>query len=162
MFWIEKQKLPNVTEIMVTESLLFYVLWKWKELFVQSNLTLCDTVDCSLPDSSVHGILQARILEWVAMPSSRGSSWLRDQTQVSCITDRFFTIWAEVHKTHCIFQCTFSAGKSRRWGGIPVGWWELSEGLTDGVLILLFVIPKESCKNQSSSIFRMLSCSPDL
>ena len=45
----------------------------------------------NLPGSSVHGILQAKILEWVAMPSSRGSSWLRDQTPVSCITDRFFT-----------------------------------------------------------------------
>ena len=48
----------------------------------QSYLTLCDPVDCSPPGSSVHGILQARILEWVAMPSRR-SSWPRDQTQVS-------------------------------------------------------------------------------
>ena len=45
-----------------------------------SNLTLCDPLDCSLPGSSVHGILQARILEWVAMPSSRGSSQPRNQT----------------------------------------------------------------------------------
>ena len=45
----------------------------------------------NLPGSSVHGILQAKILEWVAMTSSSGSSWLRDQTPVSCITDRFFT-----------------------------------------------------------------------
>ena len=43
-------------------------------LVTQSSLTLCNPVDCSLPGSSVHGILQARILEWVAMPSSRGSS----------------------------------------------------------------------------------------
>ena len=51
--------------------------------------------DCnpmSLLSSSVDGILQARILEWVARPSSRGSSQLRDQTWVSCIADRFFTI----------------------------------------------------------------------
>ena len=50
-------------------------------------------MDCNLPGSSVHGILQARILEWVAMPSSRGSSQPRDQTRVfyvSCIADRFF------------------------------------------------------------------------
>ena len=46
----------------------------------------------SLPGSSVHGILQARILEWVAFP--RRSSWPRDRTQVSCIAGRFFTIWA--------------------------------------------------------------------
>ena len=51
-------------------------------------------MDCSLPGSSVHGILQARILEWVAISFSRGSSWPRDQTQVSCIADRFFTAWA--------------------------------------------------------------------
>ena len=44
-----------------------------------------------LPGSPVHGILQARILEWVSVPFSRGSSWLRDQTQVSCIAHRVFT-----------------------------------------------------------------------
>ena len=46
----------------------------------------CDPMDCSPPGSSVHGILQARILEWVAMPSTMGSSLPRDQTQVSCIS----------------------------------------------------------------------------
>ena len=56
--------------------------------------TLCDPMDCSMPGSSVHGILQARILELVAMPSSRGSSQPRDQTRVSCTAGRFFTIWA--------------------------------------------------------------------
>ena len=50
-------------------------------------------VDCSLPNSFVHGIPQARILDWIAIPFSRGSSQPRDQTQVSCITGRFFTIW---------------------------------------------------------------------
>ena len=44
--------------------------------------------------TSVHGILQARILEWVAIPFSKGSSRTRDQTQVSCLADRFFTVWA--------------------------------------------------------------------
>ena len=51
-------------------------------------------MDCSPPDSSVHGILQPRMLEWVAIPFSRGSSGTRDRTSVSCITGRFFTIWA--------------------------------------------------------------------
>ena len=60
----------------------------------QSCPTLCDPTDCSLPGSSVHGVFLARIREWVAMPSSKGSSWPRDQTQVSCIAGRFFTIWA--------------------------------------------------------------------
>ena len=56
--------------------------------------TLCYPVVCSLPSSSVHGILQARILEWVAVPSSRGSSWPRNRTRSwcsSCIAGRFFT-----------------------------------------------------------------------
>ena len=52
---------------------------------LQLYLTLCDPMDCSPPGSSVHGILQARILEWVAMPSSRGSSWLRNQTHIPWI-----------------------------------------------------------------------------
>ena len=51
---------------------------------LQSCLTLCDPMDCSLPGFSVHVILQARTLEWVAMPSSRRFSWPRDQTCVSC------------------------------------------------------------------------------
>ena len=53
---------------------------------LQSCLTLCIPMDCSLPGSSVHGILQARILEWVAVPSSRGSSRPRDQTCVSYVS----------------------------------------------------------------------------
>ena len=56
--------------------------------------TLCDPVDCSLPGSSILGILQTRILEWVAIPSFRRSSQSRDRTQVSCIAGRFFTVWA--------------------------------------------------------------------
>ena len=63
----------------------------------QSCLTLCDPMDYSPPGFSVHGIFQARILERVVMPSSRGSSWPRDWSHiscVSCIADRFFTHWA--------------------------------------------------------------------
>ena len=60
----------------------------------QSSPSLCDPMDCSLTGSSVHGILQARILEWVAIPSSRGSSRSRDWTcvsSISCIAGGFFT-----------------------------------------------------------------------
>ena len=60
----------------------------------QSCPTLCDPMDCSLPGSSIQGILQARILEWVAISFSRGSSQPRDQTQVSCIGGRRFNLWA--------------------------------------------------------------------
>ena len=61
-------------------------------LVTQSCLTLCDLMDCSPPGSSVRGILQARILEWVVIPFSRGSSQPRDQTQVSRMVGKFFTI----------------------------------------------------------------------
>ena len=81
-----------------------------------SHVQFCDPMDCSLPGSSIHGILQARILEWVARPSSRESSWPRNRTQVSyvsCVGRRFFTIsatWeAQVQKylQFCIveFRC---------------------------------------------------------
>ena len=64
---------------------------KVKVLVTHSYATLCDPMDCRPPGSSVHGILPARILEWVAVPFSRGSSWPRNWSQVSCIAGRFFT-----------------------------------------------------------------------
>ena len=66
---------------------------KWSEV-AQSCPTLCNPMDCSPPGFSVHGIFQARVLQWVAISFSRGSSWPRDWTQVSCIAGRFFTTWA--------------------------------------------------------------------
>ena len=57
-----------------------------------------DPMGCSLPDSSIHGILQVRILEWVTIPFSRGSSRPRNQTPVFCIAGRFFTDWAISYK----------------------------------------------------------------
>ena len=63
-------------------------------LVAQSCPTLCNPMDHSPPGSSVHGILKVRILEWVAIPFSRGSSWPRDQAWVSCLAGRFFTLWA--------------------------------------------------------------------
>ena len=76
-------------------------------LVTQSCPSICDPMDCSLPGSSVHWILQARILEWVTIPFSRGSSQSRDWTQVSCITGRFFTNWAirEDHVCVCVCVC---------------------------------------------------------
>ena len=74
---------------------LWKIIWhkcmvKWSEVkFAQSCLTLCDPMDYT-----VQGILQARILEWAAIPFFRRSSQPRDQTQVSSIVGRFFTSWA--------------------------------------------------------------------
>ena len=72
---------------------LLYIKWKWNCSCLAVSDS-CDPMDCNPPGSSVHGILQARILEGVAIPFSRGSSWSRDQTQVCHSTGRFFTIWA--------------------------------------------------------------------
>ena len=60
----------------------------------QSCLTLCIPMDCSPPGSSLHGIFQARVLEWIAISFSKGSSWTRDRTWVSCIAGWCFTSWA--------------------------------------------------------------------
>ena len=66
---------------------------QWVSKVAQSCPTLCDPMDCSLPGTSVHGIFQAIVLEWIAISFSRGSSQPRDQTRVSHIVDRHFTIW---------------------------------------------------------------------
>ena len=63
-------------------------------LVTQPCPTLCNPMDCSLPGSSAHGILLARILEWVAVLFSRGSFWPRDWTCGSCIAGEFLTVWA--------------------------------------------------------------------
>ena len=69
-------------------------------------------MDRSQPGSSVQGIFQARILEWVAISFSRGSSWPRDWTQVSCIVGRHFTIWATREAAFCLwgFTCLLDRG----------------------------------------------------
>ena len=93
-----------------------YVM-KVKLLVPPSRLTLCDPVDCNPTGSSVHGILQARILEWVAIPFSRGSSQPRNQTQVFCITGRYFTIWAtrEAHQYVIPIIIIISSDKNIDW-----------------------------------------------
>ena len=80
-----------------------------KVLVTQSCLTLCNPMDYSPPGSSVHGISQTRILEWVPIPFSRGSSQPRDQTCASYIEDGFFTISAteEAQLTGASIPVTF-------------------------------------------------------
>ena len=74
-----------------------YVLYKVKVKVAQSCPTLCDSMDCSPPGSSVHGLLQARIL-WVAMLSSKGSSQPRDQTHISYVS--CIGRWVLYHQWH--------------------------------------------------------------
>ena len=64
----------------------------------------CDPMNYSLPGSSVHGILQARILEWVTISFSRGTSWPRDRTRVSHIGGRRFNLWATREALNHLFQ----------------------------------------------------------
>ena len=73
---------------------------------------------CDPPDSSVHGILQARIVEWVAMPSSRGSSQPRDWIWVSCTAGGFFTIWAT---RQALFQYHSNLSSSGEKGAVIMG-----------------------------------------
>ena len=106
-------------------ALYYYGNYLWLEFFVQSEFENCSTclelfchhfhgsfmysvkvaqsclILCDPMDYTVHGIL-ARILEWVAVPFSRGSSQPRDQTQVSSITGRFFTSWATREALFCV------------------------------------------------------------
>ena len=90
-------------------------LWILCVLVAQSRPTLCNPMDCSPPGSSVHGILQARILEWIAIPFSRGSSGPRNWTGVSYVAGRFFIPRTIGH------QSPLSTGFSRKeyWGGFP-------------------------------------------
>ena len=81
--------------IIFKKKILPYLDVRWVSEWSRSvMLTLCDPMGRSLKGSSVHEIFQARVLEWVAISFSRGSSRPRDRTQVSCIAGRCFTVWA--------------------------------------------------------------------
>ena len=107
---------------------------KMKVLVAQMGPTLWNPMDCNPPASSVRGILQARILEWVAIPFSRASSRPKDWTQFSCIAGRFFTIRATAAAAKSLQSCPTlcdptdccppgspSLGFSRQehWSGLP-------------------------------------------
>ena len=79
----------------------------------QSCPTLCDPTNCSPPGSSLHGIFQAKVLEWVAISFSRGSSRTKDGTCISCPAGRFFT--TEPHRKHAI-MCLYR--KKKNWGSL--------------------------------------------
>ena len=80
------------TNIAIKYIYIYIYLIGGKVKATQSCPTLCDSMDYNPPGSSVHGILQARMLEWVAISFSRGSSQPRHQTQVTCIAGRFSTL----------------------------------------------------------------------
>ena len=100
--WVQGLHLYSKSLSTLPDSTKRITVVKVKEV-AQSCLTLCNPVDCSPLNSSIHGILQARILEWVAISFSRGSSRPWDQTQVSRIVGGRFTIWATITNNPIIF-----------------------------------------------------------
>ena len=98
-FLMSKDERMEFLSLFPSLSLNIYIfilifLYESESLFSQSCLTLCDPMDCSLPGSSVHGIFQARVLEWIAISFSRGFSRPRYPTRVFHIVGRRFTVWA--------------------------------------------------------------------
>ena len=128
--WLFSRLLPkfqktfrNITERekngLITPQIFFFRTWRffrqerlweflstpWKKVKSLSRVWLCDPMDCRLPGSSVHGIFQARLLEWIDIYISRGSSQPRNQTWVSHIAVRCFIIWATRERAlHLLFQ----------------------------------------------------------
>ena len=113
-------------------------MWEHACLVAQLCLTVCDPIDCSPPGFSVHGILQARILEWVAMPS-KGSSRLRDRTHVSYIS--CIGRWVLYHQRHL-----GSPNYLQRWPIIP------------SVVVRAHYSTNEKVKLISSSLYLGLPC----
>ena len=109
--WIDKHGVNTYNGTLLSQKRIIYAQCVCVCVFSHFSCVwlFCDPMDYSLPGSSVHGILQARILEWVTMPSSRGFFQPRDQTCSSCIAGGFFTTESpgksmlnmEEHKKHC-------------------------------------------------------------
>ena len=114
----------------LNDTFLYLDPWKINYAFIQlwiyiENIikTLCDPMDCHLPGSPVHGILQTKIVEWIAYPFSRASSQCRDRTQVSCIAGGFFTVWttsgAHIYINTYVYMytyvCIYRVGTSFTW-----------------------------------------------
>ena len=121
------------------------------KLKLLSHARLCDSMDCSLLGSAVHGILQARIWEWVAVPFFRRSFQPRDQTKVSWITGGVFTIWANREAQPTPFPR--GSSQPRNYTGVSciAGWfftnWATRE--VKSFLASLNVVPPVQIINQS-------------
>ena len=102
-------------------DILIYACKLTNVLVAQSCPILCSPMDCSQPGFSVHGLLQARIPEWVAVSFSRGSAQPRDRTQVSHIAGGFFTAWATREATNSVNQVV-NHHLEREGDGTPPVW----------------------------------------
>ena len=92
----------------IISSVLYSFITESESEVSQSCPTLCDPMDCSLPGSSIHGIFQARVLEWADTSFSRGSSQLRGGIWVSCVTDRCITLWVTKEAVPLLLPCNNS------------------------------------------------------
>ena len=95
-------------------------LWVCASLVVQLCPAVCDTMDCSPLGSSVHGILSARVLDWVTISFSRGSSQCRDQTWVSCIEGGLFTIESQPSYRFFIWLKFYAFSMRGSWNNIHI------------------------------------------
>ena len=119
-YFIDIQLIYNVVLISVVQKRDFTTTYIHCYCCAQSNLTLCDPMNCSLPSSSVHEISQAGILKWVAISYSRVSSQPRDRTHVSCVSCMgrkilyHCTIWEAfyvyIYNSFSFFKFWFSIG----------------------------------------------------
>ena len=102
----------------------------------QSCPTLCNPMDCTLPGSSVRGIFQAIVLEWIAISFSRGSSQTRDWTLVSHIVDRRFTVWATREYLHneLLSNCFYNFSHPAYGTVIVSKFWDLSHFIREDIL----------------------------
>ena len=104
-------------------------------------------MDCDPPGSSVHGISQARILEWVAISSSRGSSWPRDRTRIFRIVGKFFyylSHWGKAHTRVCVCVCV--CVWSLKWNSLSCVWllaipWTIEYRMFSNILIDVLTMP---------------------
>ena len=127
---------------------------KWIDMIVcmlvaQSCLTFCDPMDCSPSGFSVHGLLQARILEWVVIPFSTGSSQPRDQTWVSCIARGSFTIWST--KEAPIKWDSNKDMEHQGWGKLPqlvIFLWVQKPQEGDGLYLTVWSLKKHGYSNK--------------
>ena len=132
-FYVESKK------VIISLFLLFLMVWQevlqsstmWRWWWFSPSVVSdsCDSVDCSLPGSSVHGILQARILEWIAISFPRGSSWPRDRTWLSCTAGKRFTIWA-IRESQGDLMLEASAAILWSWGQKQENHWRLIQSST--------------------------------
>ena len=140
-------------------SLLFFFPFKESERVVtQLCLTLCNPMDCGLPRSWVHGIFQARVLEWVAISFSRVSSQPRDQTWASRIVGRWFTIWATREEANPLISGFGSAELSNLNRTFIVEWGELFKISSE--IICNFICTHAKLLQLCPTLCDTMDCSP--